>query len=175
MKKEQLEVEFLKPNIYQMKIEFVDQDFSFIGNFEYNSHYSLYFNDILRYSKKFDINLDKSQSNNLYSKKILQNINRLVHSFEDSGDFRVIRRFRGFRGDHRHHRQLVVEVVEYDDILIQDVQQVWGIVLLQRLVFHGDILEVAHSVERGIAVESANLLVLTLHLYAVYQCVDGLV
>ena len=33
-------------------------------------------------AKKIDIQLDKSPSNLIFGKKILQNINRLVHSFE---------------------------------------------------------------------------------------------
>ena len=33
-------------------------------------------------AKKMDIQMDKTPSNNIFSKKILQNINRLVHSFE---------------------------------------------------------------------------------------------
>lgn len=38
--------------------------------------------DINYEAKKIDIQLDKTQSNIVFSKKILQNINRLVHSFE---------------------------------------------------------------------------------------------
>lgn len=38
--------------------------------------------DINFEARRIDIQLDKSQSNNLYGKKILQNINRLVYSFE---------------------------------------------------------------------------------------------
>ncbi len=38
--------------------------------------------DINYEAKKIDIQLDKTQSNLVFSKKILQNINRLVHSFE---------------------------------------------------------------------------------------------
>ena len=38
--------------------------------------------DINYEAKKIDIQLDKSPSNKIFSKKILQNINRLVHSFE---------------------------------------------------------------------------------------------
>ena len=38
--------------------------------------------DINFEAKRIDIQLDKTASNNIFSKKILQNINRLVHSFE---------------------------------------------------------------------------------------------
>ena len=38
--------------------------------------------DINYEARKIDIKLDKSPSNNVFSKKVLQNINRLVHSFE---------------------------------------------------------------------------------------------
>ena len=38
--------------------------------------------DINYEAKKIDIQLDKSPSNKIFGKKILQNINRLVHSFE---------------------------------------------------------------------------------------------
>ena len=38
--------------------------------------------DINYEAKKIDIQLDKTSSNKIFSKKILQNINRLVHSFE---------------------------------------------------------------------------------------------
>ena len=38
--------------------------------------------DINLEAKRIDIKLDKTLSNNLFGKKILQNINRLVHSFE---------------------------------------------------------------------------------------------
>lgn len=38
--------------------------------------------DINYEAKKIDIQLDKTPSNKIFSKKILQNINRLVHSFE---------------------------------------------------------------------------------------------
>ena len=38
--------------------------------------------DINYEAKKIDIKLDKTPSNNIYARKILQNINRLVHSFE---------------------------------------------------------------------------------------------
>ena len=38
--------------------------------------------DINYEAQKIGIKLDKSKSNNLFSRKILQNINRLVHSFE---------------------------------------------------------------------------------------------
>ncbi len=38
--------------------------------------------DINYEAKKIDINIDKTPSNKIFSKKILQNINRLVHSFE---------------------------------------------------------------------------------------------
>ena len=38
--------------------------------------------DINYEAKKIDIQLDKSPSNKIFSKKILQNINRLLHSFE---------------------------------------------------------------------------------------------
>ena len=38
--------------------------------------------DINYEAKRIDISLDKTPSNNIFSKKVLQNINRLVHSFE---------------------------------------------------------------------------------------------
>ena len=38
--------------------------------------------DINYEAKKMEIQLDKTPSNKIFSKKILQNINRLVHSFE---------------------------------------------------------------------------------------------
>ncbi len=38
--------------------------------------------DIIYEAKKIDIELDKTPSNNVFARKILQNINRLVHSFE---------------------------------------------------------------------------------------------
>ena len=38
--------------------------------------------DINQEAKKIDIKMDKTPSNNLFAKKILNNINRLVHSFE---------------------------------------------------------------------------------------------
>lgn len=38
--------------------------------------------DINYEAKKIDIKLDKTSSNNIFSRKVLQNVNRLVHSFE---------------------------------------------------------------------------------------------
>ena len=50
--------------------------------------------------------------------------------------------------------QLVAEVVKHNHVLEQDVHHVRGVVLLLGLVFHVDMLEISHSVERSVAVET---------------------
>ena len=52
--------------------------------------------------------------------------------------------------------EAVVEMVEGDDVAEEDVEQVGGVVALHRLVLDGDVFEIPHRVERGIAVESAH-------------------
>ena len=58
-------------------------------------------------------------------------------------------------GNHlqKHHFALIA--IENDDIFIQDIQNVGRIVDALGGIFHSDVLQIAHGVERRVAVESA--------------------
>ena len=74
---------------------------------------------------------------------------------------------------HQDHR--VVEMVEHDDVPIQDVEDVGGIVAGLRLVLDGDVFEVAHGIEAHVAVQATQVAVFPLDVEAVEECVDGLI
>lgn len=63
----------------------------------------------------------------------------------------------GGGGEKRDDGKLVVEMVEHEHVAEEGVEYVGGIVQIHRLVFHLYILEIAHGVERRVAVESAIL------------------
>ena len=67
--------------------------------------------DINFEAKKIDIKLDKSPSNLVFSKKILQNINRLVHSFEIQQAYVVLEIF-----DNVRKLELNVDIAEAQNI-----------------------------------------------------------
>ena len=56
---------------------------------------------------------------------------------------------------HFHDHQFILEVVEHDDVFIEDVVHIRSIVSTLRAVFHRNVLKVAHSIERSVAVKSA--------------------
>lgn len=62
-------------------------------------------------AKRMDINLDKSPSNKIFSKKIQQNINRLVHGFEIQQADVVLELF-----DHIEKLELQVDIAEAQNI-----------------------------------------------------------
>ena len=64
-------------------------------------------------------------------------------------------------------------MVEYYHRLIEYIQQVGSIVLLLSLVLHGDVLEIANGIERGVAEESDVGSIVTRHVDVVNQRVDG--
>ena len=66
-------------------------------------------------------------------------------------------------------------MVEYDNVLIQDVKHIGRIVLFLCLVLHGDILEIAHCIERGVAVESAAVCMFARYTDVVDECMDRFV
>lgn len=66
----------------------------------------------------------------------------------------------------------IFEMVEDDVVLVEDVEQVGGIVFGLRLVLHVDVLEVAHGVEGGVAIESAVGLVGSLDVETLEELVD---
>ena len=74
-------------------------------------------------------------------------------------------------GDERY---LTVMMVKDDDIPIEDITHVRGIVLLHGLILHGNILEVAHGIERRIAIESAERSILAFHLEVIEEVVDDM-
>lgn len=67
--------------------------------------------DVNYEAKKMDIKLDKTQSNNIFSRKVLQNINRLVHSFEIQQADVVLELF-----DNIEKLELEVEIAEAQNI-----------------------------------------------------------
>ena len=58
-------------------------------------------------------------------------------------------------GQHLDEHQFVSEVVEYDEVAVEDVECVGGIIPFLPAVLHGNAFEVADGVERRIAVEAA--------------------
>ena len=68
----------------------------------------------------------------------------------------------------------VLEVVEDDIVLIKNVEEVGGIVLCLCLVLHIDVLEIAHSVEGGVAKDAAITLVVALNVEVVQEIIDEL-
>ena len=64
----------------------------------------------------------------------------------------------------RDHGKLVVEVVEHDDVPIENIVHIRGIVALHGLVPYGNILKIAHRIERCIAIKSTKLSALSLNL-----------
>ena len=70
---------------------------------------------------------------------------------------------------------LVVEMVEHYDVLIEDVEHVRCIVSLHGGVLDGNILKVANGIERGVAIQSAVLLVLPRDAEAGNEVVDGVI
>ena len=65
-------------------------------------------------------------------------------------------------------------MVKYDDIPIEDIIHIGGIVLLLGLILHGDILEVSHRIERSIAIQSAVRRMLPFHLEAIQEVVNDM-
>ena len=65
-------------------------------------------------------------------------------------------------------------VVKDDDVPIEDIIHVWGIVLLLGLILHGDILEVAHGIERSIAIQSAVRRMFPFHLETIQEVVNDM-
>ena len=72
---------------------------------------------------------------------------------------------------HQHHR--VVEMVEHDDVLVQDVEDVGGIVPGLGLVLDRDVLEIAHRVEGHVSVEAAHAAIFALDIEAVNELIDS--
>ena len=56
---------------------------------------------------------------------------------------------------HLDEYHFALEIVEYDDVLIQDVEDIGCIVLGFGAVFHLHWFEIAHGVERGISIHAA--------------------
>ena len=70
-------------------------------------------------------------------------------------------------------REAVAVVVEGNHRAEEDVEDVGRVVLLLRLVLHVDGFEIAHAVERGVAEESEEFLVLALNVDVVDESVYG--
>lgn len=62
-------------------------------------------------ARRMEVNLDKAASNQIFSKKILQNVNRLVHSFEIQQADVVLELF-----DHIEKLELQVDIAEAQNI-----------------------------------------------------------
>lgn len=80
--------------------------------------------DINYEAQKIDIKLDKSKSNNLFSRKILQNINRLVHSFEIQQADVVLELF-----DNIEKLELEVDISEAQNIYFSKIYHRIGDIL----------------------------------------------
>ena len=80
-------------------------------------------------------------------------------------------RFAVFGQFHQGHG--VVEMVEGNDILVQDVEHVGGVVLCLCGILDVDVLEVAHGVERRVAVEAAVGFLLALHVETGEEVAEG--
>ena len=65
-------------------------------------------------------------------------------------------------------------MVEGDDILVQDVEHVGGVVLCLCGILDVDVLEVAHGVERRVAVEAAVGFLLALHVETGEEVAEGM-
>ena len=90
---------------------------------------------------------------------------RLVHGAEDAFQISLTAK--------RNHRKPVVEMVEDNQVAEQDVEHIGRIVLLLRLVLYRDVLEIAHGIERGVAVETTELGVRACYFNMVDERVDG--
>ena len=88
-----------------------------------------------------------------------------VHRLENLGNLLLTR--------ETNHFELIVVMVEDDNHLIHDVKDIGSIVLGLCLVFDGNILEIAHSIERGIAIETTCLGIVARDMEAVDEGVDG--
>ena len=65
-------------------------------------------------------------------------------------------------------------MVEHDDVSIENIIDVGGIVLRHRGILDGYILEVAHGIEAGESIEPTEVLSLTLNMERLDEVVDGL-
>lgn len=83
--------------------------------------------DINYEAKKIDIRLDKTPSNKIFSKKILQNINRLVHSFEIQQADVVLEIF-----DNIRRLELQVDISEAQNIYFAKIYHRIGDILEAR-------------------------------------------
>ena len=68
----------------------------------------------------------------------------------------------------RHQRQQIIEMIKYDNLSVEDIEHIGCIVLCLCLILYGDILEIAHSVKRGITIESTEFSLISTYLDAVY-------
>ena len=75
---------------------------------------------------------------------------------------------------HFEEHHFVAEVVEYNQVLVEDVQHVGGVVGGFAAVLYRDVLEVADSVERGVSVQATVVAVLSLYPEAAQKIVDGI-
>ena len=78
------------------------------------------------------------------------------------------------RGQHFEQHHFVAEVVEDDEIAVEDIEHIGGIVLRHSAVFDRNLLEVTHSIERGVAVETAVIAVISLHAETAEEVTQGM-
>ena len=65
-------------------------------------------------------------------------------------------------------------MVENQDIFIQDIEHVGSVVLRMVCLHDRDLLEVAHRIEGGVAKQTTDLALRTLHLELTEECVHGI-
>ena len=74
----------------------------------------------------------------------------------------------------RNQLHRIIEVIEYDDVLIHYIIYIRRIVLLHGGILYGDILEISHGVEGGEAIESTEFLALSFYVEALDEIIDSL-
>ena len=74
----------------------------------------------------------------------------------------------------RHDREPTVEMVEHDDVAEEHIEHVGCVVSLHRLVFHLDVLKIAHGIERCVSIKSATITKLSLDMELRHEMADSL-
>lgn len=70
--------------------------------------------------------------------------------------------------------KLTAEVVEYEDVFVECIADVRGIILGFMAILDGNVLKIANSVEGGIAIEAAVLLIFTFYLEQLDELVESI-
>ena len=77
-------------------------------------------------------------------------------------------------GPKLHESQLAAEGVDDDDVAVEDVVDVRGVVTLLAALADGDALEVTDGVEGGVAIEAAHPAVIARDVEAVHEVAQGI-